>query len=179
MAEVVSQRIDSTTNKISGYACLKGEAFEVLVTQLVTLLGHGPTVDIDFGEADRSLSRQHARIEYNFAKLQFEITALSKNGIFLNSRRFLRNDGPQPLKHRDIIDLSLQIRFCFLLPAVAPSPSFAVPTESPFATPTPAPAPQLSPPPNGTAQSSTSVVAAGGTKIKISLAKRQPMDTSD
>lgn len=179
-----------------GYVCLKGEMFELHVDLLKFMIGRGPGVDVDFGDCgDRTISKRHALIEYNFEKQCFELSVLSKNGVFINSQRYMPSDGPQPLRHRDAIDIGLSVRFCFLLPklssngaASAPGASTAtvsLPPFSPGLPPVVQPTAQASPN-KGAASAASVLLASSGTKLKITLgggtgnnSRRKSVDEGD
>lgn len=88
----------SVTNKQAGikeeqsvqaYAKLEGDDFCYYVRTLQVTLGRrvkNPAhVDIPLGNM-KSVSRQHARLFYNFTTQRFEISVFGKNGAFINER---------------------------------------------------------------------------------------------
>ncbi|KAI8810532.1 hypothetical protein BJ742DRAFT_181395 [Cladochytrium replicatum] len=75
-------------------------------------------VDIHLGDT-KSISRKHARIQYNFETGCFEIAILGSNGLWINDEYCPREAQPIPLLHRTKIDIS-DVCFYFLLPVIDP-----------------------------------------------------------
>lgn len=88
---------------VQAYAKLQGEAFEYFVQTLSLTLGRRVVgrdpVDVDLGTS-RSISRVHARIQYDFATRQFVILPLGKNGIVVDDVTYPQNCDPVPLKSK-------------------------------------------------------------------------------
>ncbi|KAI9694934.1 MAG: hypothetical protein M1822_000551 [Bathelium mastoideum] len=63
----------------------------------------------------KSISRRHARVEYNSDKEVFELHAISRNGIFLNSVHYAAGSSI-PLRHRDVIQVG-PVPITFTLPS--------------------------------------------------------------
>lgn len=103
---------------VQAYAKLQGESFVYYVQSLSLTLGRGVAgrekVDVDLGTS-RSISRVHARIEYDFPLRQFVITPLGKNGIVIDGVPFSQHHSPIPLKSKSCVQIG-DVTFFFLLP---------------------------------------------------------------
>lgn len=87
---------------VQAYAKLEGDqacyyirTFQVTLGRTVTRMS---TVDIPLGKV-KSVSRQHARLFYNFATQRFEMMVLGKNGAFVNEQ-FIEKGVTVPLENR-------------------------------------------------------------------------------
>ena len=76
------------------YAKLEGEDFAYYMTSLGIVLGRAaggplplPQVDVVLGTT-KIISRQHARIDYNFETRAFELTVLGKNGAYVDNHYY-------------------------------------------------------------------------------------------
>ena len=76
------------------YAKLEGEDFVYYMTTLGVVLGRAaggplplPQVDVVLGTT-KIISRQHARIDYNFETRAFELTVLGKNGAYVDNHYY-------------------------------------------------------------------------------------------
>ncbi|KAI8803417.1 hypothetical protein BJ742DRAFT_777206 [Cladochytrium replicatum] len=76
-------------------------------------------VDIHLGDT-KSISRKHARIQYNFETGCFEIAVLGSNGLWINGENYPREVQPISVLHRTKIDIS-DVCFYFLLPVIDPA----------------------------------------------------------
>ncbi|KAI7876519.1 hypothetical protein K492DRAFT_167040 [Lichtheimia hyalospora FSU 10163] len=102
---------------VQAYAKLEGDqacyyirTFQVTMGRTAT---HMSTVDIPLGK-HKSVSRQHARLFYNFATQRFEMMVLGKNGAFVNEQ-FIEKGVTVPLENRARIRIG-DSKFLFLLP---------------------------------------------------------------
>ena len=87
---------------VQAYAKLEGEEYCYYIRTLQVTMGRqmtrANTVDIPLGNA-KSVSRQHARLFYNFATQRFEIMVFGKNGAFINEQ-FIERGVTVPLENR-------------------------------------------------------------------------------
>lgn len=90
---------------VQAYAKLEGDqacyyirTFQVTLGRTVTRMN---TVDIPLGKV-KSVSRQHARLFYNFATQRFEMMVLGKNGAFVNEQ-FIEKGVTVPLENRWVV----------------------------------------------------------------------------
>ena len=145
------------------FAKLVGEGIEYYVRKYEIVLGRTsktPQLDVALGE-NMNISRQHAKIVYNFERGAFELIVLGKNGVTVDNERgpaLYTPDSPAlALRSQDLLIIGDK-RFHFLLPALpehllkrrrAPAPAAAVaPTPPVDEQPSPAPhqpQPQLAP----------------------------------
>jgi hypothetical protein len=92
-----------TAQSPTAYAKLLGEGIEYFVHTLSLTLGRrvpGTSgCDVDLGQS-RSISRVHARIDYDFDSRQFKICPLGKNGVSIDGTIFPPNHPPIPLKSK-------------------------------------------------------------------------------
>ena len=72
-------------------------------------------VDIHLGPT-KAISRQHARLFYNFTTQRFEMTVFGKNGAFVNDQ-FVEKGVTVPLENRTKIQIG-EVSFSFLLPKI-------------------------------------------------------------
>jgi hypothetical protein len=88
---------------VQAFAKLQGESFVYYVQSLSLTLGRAVAgrepVDVDLGPS-RSISRVHARIDYDFQLRQFVITPLGKNGIVIDGFPYSKNHTAIPLKSK-------------------------------------------------------------------------------
>ncbi|CAM0136182.1 hypothetical protein VKS41_005425 [Umbelopsis sp. WA50703] len=111
----------STSNLDSGpvqaYAKLEGDEFCYYIRTLQVTLGRkgskNENVDIPLGTT-KSVSRQHARLFYNFTTQRFEMMVFGKNGAFVNEH-FVEKGVTVPLENRTKIQIG-EVSFLFLLP---------------------------------------------------------------
>jgi len=100
---------------VEAYAKLQGEDFVYYVRSLAVSLGRGlggasggsngfpsygmgpGSTDIDLG-LSKTISRQHARIEYNFITRVFEFSVQGKNGAHVDGELVTRESQPVPLE---------------------------------------------------------------------------------
>ncbi|KAI9497756.1 fork head domain-containing protein [Zychaea mexicana] len=105
---------------VQAYAKLEGEEYCYYIRTLQVTMGRQMTrpntVDIPLGNA-KSVSRQHARLFYNFATQRFEIMVFGKNGAFINEQ-FIERGVTVPLENRTKIQIG-ETTFLFLLPRVS------------------------------------------------------------
>jgi hypothetical protein len=99
LREPIAASIDSN---IQAYAKLEGEDFYYYVRKLQVSLGRKvsvpESVDVPLGNT-KSVSRQHARLYYNFSLERFELTIFGKNGAFVNEQ-FIERGVTVPLGNK-------------------------------------------------------------------------------
>jgi hypothetical protein len=82
---------EHTQGPIQAYAKLQGENFVYYVQTLELMLGRrveGYTdVQVDLGPS-RTISRQHAKIVYEFQTRRFMLHPLGKNGVVINGQHY-------------------------------------------------------------------------------------------
>ncbi|ORX53476.1 hypothetical protein DM01DRAFT_1336015 [Hesseltinella vesiculosa] len=121
---------------VQAYAKLEGEDFCYYIRTLQVTLGRKATkpdnVDIPLGNT-KSVSRQHARLFYNFATQRFEMMVFGKNGAFVNER-FIERGVTVPLENRTKIQIG-EVAFVFLLPRLDMDDLSALPHHHSFPRP--------------------------------------------
>ncbi|KAJ1983291.1 hypothetical protein H4R34_001375 [Dimargaris verticillata] len=104
---------------VQAYAKLEGPEICYYIRSLQTVLGRRTNahdlVDVDLGRV-KAISREHARISYNFASARFEISVLGKNGILINDG-YVPHGSNVVLTHHTKIQIA-HVYFMFLLPKV-------------------------------------------------------------
>ncbi|KAF1796860.1 fork head domain-containing protein [Mucor lusitanicus] len=114
--------IDS--GSVQAYAKLEGEDLCYYMRTLQVSLGRKVSnpnnVDIPLGNT-KSVSRQHARLFYNFSSQRFELMVFGKNGAFVNER-FIERGVTVPLENKTKIQIG-EMAFVFLLPKKEPDNS--------------------------------------------------------
>jgi hypothetical protein len=92
---------------VQAYAKLEGDEFCYYIRTLQVTLGRkgskNENVDIPLG-ATKSVSRQHARLFYNFTTQRFEMMVFGKNGAFVNEH-FVEKGVTVPLENRSVFVL--------------------------------------------------------------------------
>jgi predicted component of type VI protein secretion system len=66
-------------------------------------------------DAKSIVSREHARIDWDYARCCYTLTILGRNGVYLNGRRFFPDDSPIALADGDPLQIGDHC-FWFLLP---------------------------------------------------------------
>ncbi|ORY43995.1 winged helix DNA-binding domain-containing protein [Rhizoclosmatium globosum] len=89
-------------------------ATEPLVVLLGRKIAQGDSVDVHLGSI-KSISRSHARIQFNFGIQNFEIVVLGKNGAIVDGNYVGPNSMPVPLYNKSRIIFG-EIECQFLLP---------------------------------------------------------------
>ena len=77
----------------------------MLLTAIVTLGrrgGDGDEVDVDLGSSNKSISRMHARIVYDFTTRSFHLFSLGKNGVTVNGTHHPPNSEPVELETKSV-----------------------------------------------------------------------------
>jgi hypothetical protein len=89
-------------SNVHAYAKIEGEDFYYYVRKLQVSLGRKVSVpenvDVPLGNT-KSVSRQHARLFYNFSLERFELTIFGKNGAFVNEQ-FIERGVTVPLGNK-------------------------------------------------------------------------------
>ncbi|KAI1317931.1 Pre-rRNA-processing protein fhl1 [Mortierella claussenii] len=102
---------------VQAYAKLEGESFCYYIRTLQVTFGRKASssdqVDIHLGPT-KAISRQHARLFYNFTTQRFEMMVFGKNGAFVNDQ-FVEKGVTVPLENRTKIQIG-EVSFSFLLP---------------------------------------------------------------
>jgi hypothetical protein len=100
LQEPIVASIDS--GPVQAYAKLEGDDFCYYIRTLQVSLGRKVTnpdnVDIPLGNT-KSVSRQHARLFYNFSTQRFELMVFGKNGAFVNEQ-FIERGVTVPLDNK-------------------------------------------------------------------------------
>eukprot|EP00897_Mesotaenium_endlicherianum_P003431 jgi/Mesen1/3115/ME000184S02176 len=108
----------------AGFAKLKGEDFEFYMQRYSIILGRNSkkaTVDFDLSQlgGGMNISRQHARIYYDFDAKGFFLEVLGKNGAYVEGTLHLPNPQHVPLNSKDVLQIGDKKIF-FLLPSQRP-----------------------------------------------------------
>ncbi|CAJ0825646.1 2532_t:CDS:2 [Entrophospora sp. SA101] len=105
--------------KVQAYAKLEGETVCYYVKALQVTIGRrtSPTdqIDLHLGPI-KSISRQHARLYYNFNIQRFELYISGKNGAFINEQ-FVEQGDTVELEDRTRIQIG-DVDFTFILPSI-------------------------------------------------------------
>lgn len=99
------------------FAKLQGDGLEYFIRKYEVLLGRkskSTELDIVLGD-NMNISRQHAKIAYNFSLGVFELTVMGKNGVTVNGILHTPSSAPQQLYTQDFLQVGEQ-KFFFLLP---------------------------------------------------------------
>jgi hypothetical protein len=108
------------------YAVLQAAEWSIYLTNFITYFGRTTPkhpVDVDLQD-DSTISRRHAKIEYNFEEKRFEISALGKNPVIINGKITLRRyDEPLPLTSKMLVRMGTY-SFFFILPKAKPQGSY-------------------------------------------------------
>ncbi|KAF9970703.1 Pre-rRNA-processing protein fhl1, partial [Modicella reniformis] len=109
----------SSSEPVQAYAKLEGDSFCYYIRTLQVTFGRKATssdhVDIHLGPT-KAISRQHARLFYNFTSQRFEMMVFGKNGAFVNDQ-FVEKGVTVPLENRTKIQIG-EVSFSFLLPKI-------------------------------------------------------------
>ncbi|CAI2186356.1 6257_t:CDS:2 [Funneliformis geosporum] len=102
---------------VQAFAKLEGDNFCYYIKTLQVILGRkaggSDQVDIHLGST-KAISRQHARLYYNFQEQRFELEIFGKNGAYINEQ-FCERGFKVPLENRTKIQIG-EVVFSFLLP---------------------------------------------------------------
>ncbi|KAK3825935.1 MAG: fork head domain-containing protein [Benniella sp.] len=111
--------VEPSNEPVQAYAKLEGESFCYYVRTLQVTFGRKASssdqVDIHLGPT-KAISRQHARLFYNFTTQRFEMMVFGKNGAFVNDQ-FVEKGVTVPLENRTKIQIG-EVSFSFLLPKI-------------------------------------------------------------
>ncbi|KAG9324469.1 hypothetical protein KVV02_006613 [Mortierella alpina] len=115
----VASGTDVPTEPVQAYAKLEGDSFCYYIRTLQVTFGRKASssdqVDIHLGTT-KAISRQHARLFYNFTTQRFEMMVFGKNGAFINDQ-FIEKGVTVPLENRTKIQIG-EVSFSFLLPKI-------------------------------------------------------------
>ncbi|KAG0583649.1 hypothetical protein KC19_3G151900 [Ceratodon purpureus] len=105
----------------AGFAKLQGEDFEYYMQTYSIVLGRNSkksSVDVDLAGlgGGMNISRQHARILYDFERRRFVLEVLGKNGCYVEGVLHMPGTSPVKLDSQDLLQIG-EKRFYFLLPA--------------------------------------------------------------
>ncbi|KAG0306445.1 Pre-rRNA-processing protein fhl1 [Dissophora globulifera] len=110
---------DTSSEPVQAYAKLEGDSFCYYIRTLQVTFGRKASssdhVDIHLGPT-KAISRQHARLFYNFSTQRFEMMVFGKNGAFVNDQ-FIEKGVTVPLENRTKIQIG-EVSFSFLLPKI-------------------------------------------------------------
>ncbi|KAG0209832.1 Pre-rRNA-processing protein fhl1 [Mortierella sp. GBA30] len=110
---------DVSAEPVQAYAKLEGDSFCYYIRTLQVTFGRKASssdqVDIHLGPT-KAISRQHARLFYNFTTQRFEMMVFGKNGAFINDQ-FVEKGVTVPLENRTKIQIG-EVSFSFLLPKI-------------------------------------------------------------
>jgi hypothetical protein len=106
---------------VAGFAKLQGEDFEYYMQTYSIVLGRNSKktlVDVDLAGlgGGMNISRQHARIFYDFDRRRFVLEVVGKNGCYVEGVLHLPGNGPVKLDSQDLLQIGDK-KFYFLLPA--------------------------------------------------------------
>ncbi|CAM6111702.1 unnamed protein product [Calypogeia fissa] len=105
----------------AGFAKLQGEDFEYYMQTYSIILGRNSkksSVDVDLAGlgGGMNISRQHARIYYDFERRRFVLEVLGKNGCYVEGVLYLPGTPSIKLDSQDLLQIGDK-KFYFLLPA--------------------------------------------------------------
>nr|PNR28914.1 hypothetical protein PHYPA_027606 [Physcomitrium patens] len=105
----------------AGFAKLQGEDFEYYMQTYSIVLGRNSkksSVDVDLAAlgGGMNISRQHAKILYDFDRQRFVLEVLGKNGCYVEGVLHFPGTSPVKLDSQDLLQIG-EKRFYFLLPA--------------------------------------------------------------
>ncbi|KAL1925535.1 uncharacterized protein VTP21DRAFT_418 [Calcarisporiella thermophila] len=108
---------------VQAYAKLESENFCYYIRTLQVTLGRkanssADKADIHLGTS-KAISRQHARLFYNFTTQRFELTVFGKNGAFVNEH-FVEKGVTVPLENKTRVQIG-EVTFEFQLPSLVTS----------------------------------------------------------
>ncbi|KAG0252905.1 Pre-rRNA-processing protein fhl1 [Mortierella polycephala] len=122
---------EASSEPVQAYAKLEGDSFCYYIRTLQVTFGRKASssdqVDIHLGPT-KAISRQHARLFYNFTTQRFEMTVFGKNGAFVNDQ-FVEKGVTVPLENRTKIQIG-EVSFSFLLPKIETDDSAQDATQS-------------------------------------------------
>ncbi|KAK4510498.1 uncharacterized protein ATC70_004929 [Mucor velutinosus] len=114
-----NKQTSESSAPVQAYAKLESDDFCYYIRTLQVTLGRKvkkpDSVDIPLGNI-KSVSRQHARLFYNFSTQRFELMIFGKNGAFVNEQ-FVEKGTTVPLENRTKIQIG-DLSFVFLLPRI-------------------------------------------------------------
>ena len=92
---------DEIESPLSAFPLAQGENFVYYIQTLSVTLGRkvagSEDVDVDLG-ASKSISRVHARIQFDFNTRYFMLSPLGKNGVLIDGILRAKGSGPYPLE---------------------------------------------------------------------------------
>lgn len=122
----ISEDMATTSSKISAYARLDFDNFTFFVQTLHLTLGRKSNLDIQLQSNHhavdvhllnkKAVSRKHARLFYNFASQQFELSVEGRNGAFVDDV-FIDKGNTVPLIDGTKVQIG-DIPFIFVLPSI-------------------------------------------------------------
>ena len=72
---------------LAGFAKLEGQSWDYYVQKYVVQVGRNSskgTMDVDLGDASKSISRHHADVRWSFRRKRWEVVVHGKNGVLVN-----------------------------------------------------------------------------------------------
>ncbi|WOL03706.1 FHA domain-containing protein FHA2 [Canna indica] len=147
---------DHSGDLVPGFAKLEGEEFEYYMQTYSIMLGRKSkrsTVDLDLTSlgGGMQVSRQHARLYFDFTRRHFALDVLGKHGCLIQGVQHNPGSPPVKLVSQDLIQIG-EIKFYFLLPvrSMFITPQLYTHFHSPPPLPTEVPAPPFFAPPQPT-----------------------------
>lgn len=135
----------------AGFAKLQGEDFEYYMQTYSIVLGRNSkksSVDVDLAGlgGGMNISRQHARIYYDFDIKRFALEVLGKNGCHVEGILYHPGNPPVKLDSQYLLQIGDK-KFYFLLPlrSILRHPSVTPPSMHAYASPMPAHTPLVMP----------------------------------
>ncbi|KAJ3076144.1 Forkhead box protein B2, partial [Podochytrium sp. JEL0797] len=117
---------------VQAYAKIEGKDFTYFVRKLSVVIGRkiqrDDNVDVHLGNV-KSISRNHAKIQFNFTIQTFEILVTGKNGAVVDGIFVAVNSAPVPLYNKSKITIG-EIECQFLLPKTSNDATDPPPTVS-------------------------------------------------
>lgn len=108
---------DARVSKV-GFAKIIGKDIDYVVNKYDIVLGRqnkNRSVDVSLGDV-KSVSRQHARIFYDFDKKGFFLLVLGKNGVMVDNIPYGPQAEPIRLRSQSRIQIGSDVSLHFLLP---------------------------------------------------------------
>jgi hypothetical protein len=105
------------------YARIVGEGIDVYVRKFEVMMGRtskSTALDVVLGD-NMNISRQHAKLVFNFETKNYELIVMGKNGAHVNGALYTPASPPQPIRSQDLLSIADK-SFHFLLPRASNAP---------------------------------------------------------